>query len=339
MKNFIKKNWKSAVKGIAFVLIFIMLFSYVQDIFELKGSCYGKYECYQREEKNSIDAIYLGNSRVNRSLNPLIIDEIAGIRSFNMGVQGLRAPHVYYRLLDALKTQKPKLVVIESSVCNPSKESLEESYIQRTFLSLPFSPLKVKGAIDLGKDLNMTAEVMFPLLRFHGRFREIDTIDYIYNMDVNPAYPYDAQVSEEIMNVSRGYQPYPTDKVLKDNGKHIFDKDFSGITDVTAPDEEAEKYFRKFVETAEEAGAQVLIISIPSADKGSTADKTIPILNYFRQVYADDPSVNFLDFNVLYDELDFGYSDMHNVGHVNRTGSRKISTYLGQFIRDNYSLK
>lgn len=337
MKEFIGKNWKAVAKAVVFVLIFIILFSNIQDIFELKGSCYGKYQCYNNEEDGTIDILYFGNSRVNRALNPVIIDEITGVNSFNYGIQGLRAPHVYYRLMDALKTQSPKLVVLESSVYLPSKESLEESYIQRTFLSLPFSAFKVKGALDLGQDATMVAEIILPLLRFHGRFREIDTVDFIYNMDVHPDYPYEAQISEEVMNESRGYQPYSSDKILKDDGKHYFEKDYSGITDVFTPEPETDRYFRMMVDEAKKAGAEVLILSLPSTEKTGNATQTVPIMNYLHSVYDGDSSVKFLDINTKYSELQFNYSDMHNTGHVNRTGCRKISNYVGEFISENYS--
>ena len=336
MKAFFVKYWKSILSPIAFVLIFFILFSYIQDIFELKGACYGKYKYYNKEEKNSLDVIYFGNSRTNRGINPLVVDEIAGCYSYNLGIQGLRANHVYYRLIDALKTQKPKLVVLETSMYMPSKEKNEESYVQRTLLSLPFSFFKVKAAMEMGTDDQMKAELIMPLLRFHGRFREIDSVDFLYIMNLNPDIPYDLQISEEIMAESRGYMPYQNDAVLKDDGKGYFDKDYASITEMTVPDKDADYYFQEMIRICEENGAKVLIISIPSMEKNETAKETVPIMNYLKQVYKDDPNVDYLDICTSMKEIGLDYDNFHNKGHLNRSGAQKISEFIGTYLKNNY---
>ncbi len=336
MKDFVKRYYKSTLKTIAFVLIFLIMFFYIQDIFELKGSGYGKYSTYHTEEENSLDVIFFGNSRCNRAINPLVIDDIAGTYSFNYGIQGLRANHVYYRFLDAFKTQKPKLVVIESSIYLPSKEVNESSYLHRTLVSLPTSLFKIKAAMELGDSYSMKLELMLPLLRFHSRFREIESVDYIYNMDIHPDYPYDNQSSEEVLKTHRGYTPYPTDKTIdKDKGKY-FTKDYSSITEIGVPDPEADDYFKKMVNIAKENGCKVLVLSIPSAEKNATAKFTTPINNYLREFYADDPDVQVLDLSVIMQEIGLSYKNYHNEGHVNRSGAKLISNYVGEYIKENY---
>ncbi len=336
MKAFLSKYLKSIVAPIVFVSIFLILFSYVQDIFELKGACYGKYKYYNQEDDDSIDVIYFGNSRTNRGINPLVVDEIAGCYSYNLGIQGLRANHVYYRLLDAFKTQSPKLVVLETSMYMPSKEKNEESYIQRTLMSLPFSPFKVKAAMELGSDDATRAELIMPLLRFHNRFREIESVDFLYIMDLHPDIPYDLQSSEEIMANSRGYMPYTTDNILEDDGKGYFDKDYASITDVTVPDPGADYYFQEMIRISEEHGAKVLIISIPSMEKNETAKDTVPIMNYLKEVYKDDPNVGYLDICTNMKEIGLDYNNFHNKGHLNRSGAQKISEFIGEYLRENY---
>lgn len=339
MKQFFAKYWKFALECIAFILIFCFLLTYVQNIFEPKKECYGKYESYNSEKKNSMDIVYFGNSRVNRGINPLVVDDITGYYSFNYGIQGLRANHIYFRLLDALKTQTPKLVVIDAALYLPSKESLEEAYIHRTLISLPISLFKVQAALELGVDEDMKKELIFPLLRFHSRYREIDVIDFKYVMNLNDAYDYDNKVSEDTMESSRGYMPYPTEKKVKDNGKKYFDKDYSKITDIAEVDPVADDYFKKMIAEAEAMGAQVLITSIPSMESAGNAKKTVPIMNYLKETYKNDSNVKFLDFSLVLNEVGLGYETFHNEGHLNRVGAQRLSEYLGNFIKENYNLR
>ena len=336
MKDFVKKYWKSALKSVAFVVIFILLFSYIQDIFELKGQGYGKYRCFSWEEKNSLDVIFFGNSRTNRGVNPVVVDEIAGTRSFNYGLQGLRANQVYYRVVDAFKTQSPKLIVLESSICVSASASLEESYAHRALVSLPMSVNKVEAALDLGSDDKAKAELILPLLRFHTRFREIESVDFRYIMDIHD-YPYTNQPAEEVMEVSRGYTPYETDLALEDDGKGFFDKDYTKITKVKAPNENLEYYFKKIVDLAKEHGAKVLILSIPSMDKKETPKDIIPLTNYLRQLYADDENVMFLDATLDMKSYGLGYDCFHNVGHLNRLGAKRLSGFIGEYLKENYT--
>ena len=337
MKEFIKKYWKGTLKTVLFVGIFLILFSYVQDIFELKGQGYGKYRCFNWEERNAVNVIFFGNSRTNRGVNPVVVDEIAGTRSFNYGLQGLRANQVYYRVVDAFKTQSPKLIVLESSICVSASARLEESYAQRALVSLPLSVNKVEAALDLGENDKKKAELILPLLRFHMRYRELEAVDFRYIMDINSEYPYMNQPAEEVMEVSRGYTPYETDMSLEDDGKGFFDKDYSKITKVKAPDEKLERYFKMIVDYAEEHGAKVLILSIPSMDKKETPKDIIPLTNYLRLLYADNENVAFLDASVCMKDYGLSYDCYHNTGHLNRLGAKKLSEFIGQFLRDNYS--
>ena len=339
MKEFVKKYWKNVVACIAFVTIFFLLFSHVQNVFELKEGCYGKYDDYNNMEKNSINVMFYGNSRTNRGLNPVIIDEISGTTSYNYGIQGLRASNMYFRFIDTLTTQNPQLIVLETSMYIPAKEHLMESHIQRTVQSLPFSLLKIKAALEMGFDDKMKAELIMPLLRFHGRFREIDSVDFAYMMDLNPDFPYEGQYPDEVMAESRGYMPYSVNREWEDNGKKYFTKDYSKITDIAEPDETQDKYFKEMVRIAEEHGAKVLLLSIPSFVSNETPKETIPLMNYLRDFYKDDPNVQCLDICTMIKDLGLGFSDYQNSGHLNLSGCRKLSEYIGNYIKENYSFK
>lgn len=338
MKEEKKGLFKSVIKGTAFILIFVLLFFYIQDIFELKGSCYGKYTCYENQEEESINVFYFGNSRCNRAINPMVIDEIAGTVSFNYGIQGLRAKHVYFRYLDALRNQAPKLVVLETSTFLPSKEANEESYQQRTVLPLPTSLFKFETAWELGSDFKERMQLFLPFLRFHARYRDIAAVDYIYIRDINPDFAYENQSSEETMMESRGYMPYPKDKKLKDDGNNYFGQSYSGITEIGVPDPECDEYFRKTVELAKQNGSQVLLLSIPSLEENATAVNTVPITNYLKELYKDDPDVKILDLNLVLSDVGLNYDNYHNAGHVNRSGAQLISEYVGNYVKENYDI-
>lgn len=338
MKTFLQKTYKPFLKSVAFILAFVLTFSYVQEIFKLKGSQYGKYEYYSEEEENSMDIIYFGNSRCNRGIDPLIIDEVNGTYSYNMGIQGLRAKHVYIRMKDALSTQTPKLVVIETAIFTPSgSKKLEESYQQRALLPLPTSMFKLDAAIELGEDASKAVDLFLPLLRFHSRYEEVDSVDFLYLMDLNDEIDYEGRYTEESIIEHRGYSLYPNDSKLKKSYHKYCNIDYAAVTNVGSLDKETEEYLEKIVDLCKGIGAEILFLSIPAVDKDSNYETMMPINNYIREKYKDDSSINMLDTHLYYNDIGLDYMYYQNSNHLNRDGAVLFSNFFAQYLKDNYS--
>ena len=337
MKAFLLKYYRPFLKTVAFVLIFVLLFSYVQDIFGLKGSGYGKYTYYNRETENTVDVIYFGNSRCNRAFDPLVVDDIAGTYSYNLGIQGLRAKHVYIRMQDAFKTQTPGLVIIETGIfTSGASATLEEQYNHRTLVSLPTSVFKLKAAVELAETKEKAVELFLPLLRFHSRYKEIGSVDFIYNRSINDEYDYENRSSEEVMQTHRGYTSYPTNKKLKDSYHSVFTKDYSTITELAELDEETVEYLDRMVELCRSIDAQILFVSVPAVAKSAGATLTVPISNYLADRYAADEDIAVLDMYLNYAEIGLDYMYFQNTSHLNVSGAQLVSTYMGEYIAEHY---
>lgn len=340
MKTLLTKYYKPVLKTIAFVLIFVLLFSYVQNIFGLKGSGYGKYTYYNNEKEQSMNVLFFGNSRCNRAFDPLIIDDIAGTTSYNLGIQGLRAKHVYIRMLDAFKTQTPKLVVIETGIFTTgASATLEEQYNHRTLVSLPTSLFKLKAAFELTEDMDKAVELFMPLLRFHSRYKEIGSVDFIYDRKIDDSFDYENRSSEEVMMSHRGYTSYPTNKKLKESYHSIFTKDYYEITETAVFDDETEEYLNKIVELCRSIGAEILFVSVPAVAKSDGASLTVPISNYIEEKYSDDADIRVLDMYVCHRAIGLDYMYFQNTNHLNVQGAQLVSSYMGNFIADNYNLQ
>lgn len=344
MKEFIKKTYKPFIKSVAFITIFILLFLHVQEVFKLKGSGYGKYTYFSEEEDNSMDIMFFGNSRMNRGVDPLIIDDINQTLSYNMGIQGLRSNHVYIRMKNAFMTQTPKLTVIETGILTPaSSDKLEEQYSQRTLLSLPTSLFKLESAVELASDAkgvstaNRALELFLPLIRFHARYEEIDSVDYLYCMDLNDDFEYENRYSEEVMMSHRGYTAYPTQKQLKDSYSKYKKKKYAEVTDVATLDAQTEEYLDKMVELCRSIGSEILFLSIPAFDKDANYKVTIPITNYLSEKYKNDEDIHILDTNLHYNDVGYDYFYFQNTSHLNEDGAKLLSNYLGAYIKENYS--
>ena len=56
--------------------------------------------------------------------------------------------------------------------------------------------------------------------------------------------------------------------------------------------------------------------------------------------YIASKGYDYLNMNNVLDELNLDYStDFYNSKHVNIAGAKKVTTYLAQYIEDNYGLQ
>lgn len=347
MKEFLKSHIKPFLQGLAFFLIFILIFLHVQNVFNLKGSGYTKYMYFEDEQENTIDVMYFGNSRCNRGVDPTVVDGIAGTYSYNMGIQGLRANHVYVRMQDALKTQSPKLIAIEISTFLPaSNQTLEESYGHRTLMSMPMNLDRVFYSYDLARVIagdkkdkaDRAIEYFLPLLRFHSRYSELSAGDFVYNTPLTSDFDYDEKEADACILERRGYTIYTTDKQLEQTTEEsYFNQDFSEIDDVAELDGLSFEYLEKIVAFARENGCELLFFSLPALSAKKSGTATIPIMNYLRACYGEDSDVKFLDAHDYIKKIGLDYQYYQNKEHLNRFGAEKFSKFLGEYIKENYN--
>ena len=81
---------------------------------------------------------------------------------------------------------------------------------------------------------------------------------------------------------------------------------------------------------------QLLFVSVPfKAQMGISSIEQVKINNYLRKHYVNGSTVRMLDMNRCWEELDFGYGDLYNAGHVNSYGADKVTACLLAYLREN----
>ena len=104
------KNW---LRGISFILIGCILFSFLTEVLQNKSPVTQKgIAGYYCEKENTLDFIFVGNSVTYSAINPAILWEEYGITSYNFAVSEQNIPISYYYIEEALKKQQPKAIVL-----------------------------------------------------------------------------------------------------------------------------------------------------------------------------------------------------------------------------------
>ena len=105
---------KNIVKSICFTLIAVLLFGNFIKIFRFKyGDGIYPLDIFYEQEENSIDVMFFGSSHIFENVNTGVLWDEHGIAAFNLcgSIQPLW--NTYYYIKEALKTQSPKLIVVD----------------------------------------------------------------------------------------------------------------------------------------------------------------------------------------------------------------------------------
>lgn len=312
---------KNCLKAICFILIGVLILSFITRLFVLKDSDFDKYEVFNQLEKNSIDICYTGASRPDTSIIPQIIDDYNGCESFNYSVTGMRIEHLYYRMKDMLKTQKPSLLVIDTASINPVFEWHIEIVTRWAFDCLPLSYNKVNAINNLINVADRPA-YYFNIIKYHDRVWEIQKEDW-----KKAAHLY----------------TYPSTKGYKNLGNKSLERiddyflnDYSSITEQKEINESQKIYMDKIVTLAKENNISLLLITLPFINSmGMSAEENVKINNYLIKRYENE-DIEFLDMNKMYTELGMDYQYFCDESHTNDQGAKVISNYLAKYIKKHY---
>lgn len=297
-------------------------------VFLLKDENYYNYYNYTKQEKDSIDVLILGSSHsINglgaSELDRLLLEKNISVKTFNMSVTGLRFEMMPYRLKEALKTQSPKLLIVETFSAVPIQYSDEDVARRYAFDYMPLTLEKwdyINTYIPENKN-----SYLFPLLRYHSRWQELTKEDfYIFNS---------AKMAEKCRE--NGLIAHTAD-VECDKTDAYFEKDFSGITEEESLDPVVEQALKDLLQVAKNNQTKVLFISLPyKVQMGYDSEKLVRNNNYIRTNFCDETRF-ILDLNKCYADLQWSYHDMQDEGHMNASGREKIMPVLADFIAENY---
>ena len=105
---------KSVVRIICFLLILVLCLGYANSVFKVKygDGIYDVTKFYELED-NTVDVLFLGSSHAFEDFNTGTLWDEYGMSSFILAGSVQPMWNTYFYLKEALKTQTPKLIVLE----------------------------------------------------------------------------------------------------------------------------------------------------------------------------------------------------------------------------------
>ncbi len=299
------------------------VFLKVNNLVERKDSV-EKYAAFF-EEENDFDVLFFGTSHVMNGIYPMELWEDYGIVSYNFGGNGNEIPTSYWLMLNALDYTDPEVVVLDCYfLSSNNKASVDYSYLHQSFDAFPLSQTKIDAINDLLDDPyielemeenteadtseeRLASNMLFNFSLYHSRWEELLEEDFY------PDYSLEKGAETRIDVVKSSFVRSSTEDRL--------------TTDTVA-----QEYLRMFIEACQERGIEVLLTYLPFPAYGYEQLESNNVYDVAEEYGVE--YINFLDLDLIEYKTDMYDED----SHLNPSGARKVTDYLGQYLIEHYDL-
>ena len=308
------RKLKLFIKLIIFICLFVLLLSVFNNVLKRKIAYTRMYDFSKQEE--NFDVLFFGSSHVYDGIYPMDLWNDYGIVSYNLGNNRERMIGTYYNMRMALRETKPKLAVIDTYLLHVTDKVQEghEDALHEIFDGYEISDVKWEAIKELlGEDNLLENELgyLFPFTTYHARWNELTKDDFKFN----PSTEKGAKIKIGIA------EPRET-------------LDYNSVPKYSGEENINMQYLRKTIEYLQSQGVEVLVTTLPYP----ASSETLPVIKYAEDI-CKDYNVRYLNFlQENNTDIDFDIDMYDETSHLNVSGARKITNYLGQFIRRYYNI-
>ncbi|MEY8326741.1 hypothetical protein AALB47_22970 [Lachnospiraceae bacterium 54-11] len=300
-----KRNLKIVVGCLITMGLFFFILNCTDALLERKAGVKKNEDFFQQE--GNYDVLFMGTSHVLNSIFPMELWNDYGIVSYNFGGHGNEMATTYWVMMNALDYTKPKLMVIDCMMLSSNEKLCGDfDYVHLSFDAFPLSKNKILAVDDLWGNSAKKWDLLWDFTVYHNRWSDLTREDF-------EAVPSLEKGAESRIGVA---VPASIGRIEQ---SRVIEKETVG-----------EEYLRKMIEECQKRGIGVLLTYLPfpaNAEEQLEAEMVYDIAEEYGVGY-----INFLEMNVVNYQTDC----FDAVSHLNPSGAKKVTDYLGEYISANY---
>ena len=287
------------------------------------------------KKQQEIDMVFIGSSHVIYGVNPDIVDERLGVKSFNLGSGAQSMTATYYLLKEVFEKHSPEFVFIDVYWNRLVDRDSMGTIIP--FITMPFSVNKLDYLIN-GFESNYYLSAVFPGVLYP---RMLMPSNLMTNLKAKFSYDYRNNIyivpktgaNEGLTYISKGHHTRYSSITPGNVGKpslYVYDEPQLKF------DEESIEHFGKIVELCRKNGAQPVAFVTP-VTLAALMEATDDYAAYTTQIeeIVSRSGVEYFDFNLsqpdFFETLDWYYAD-HT--HLCNIGAEAFTSAFAEFIAD-----
>lgn len=307
------KTKQHLLRGLSFLVLAVLLLSGLSWLLRDRQTT---LSCLYSEEDNSLDLLLVGSSHVNSGYIPSLLWQENGISACNVYSWSQPMWVSYHHIKEALKTQQPKMIVLELFGMTYGHSSIMPEEIDRTSYQNSFNIdpslnwlQMIRTAETCGLDLR-PYEDFLNLPRYHTRWKQpsLSMLTYNPHKDPDPLKGYGFLLTA-VPQQKPEIAPQPA----------------------LTPYEYCVEYLEKIVALCEKEGIRLVFTITPyvynEAEQG--------IFQWISE-YAQNHNIPLLNYNGPDGErigIDYA-TDLSDWGHLNYSGAQKVTMDLCRFLQD-----
>lgn len=304
------KKKKKIINVIIFLLILSICIGAIYNVTKLKYSYQKMRDFFIQKE--DFDVLFFGSSHVLNGIVPMELWENYGLVSYNMGIPEEYMPLTYYNMLLSLEKTNLKLIVIDTYMINYDEKMSNPMMPHKTLDAYPLSYKKYLAVKDLFNNndlLNREVQYLFNFSIYHTRWNELTEEDF--------------KDTHEYIKGAR------TNAIINDCEKLTY---FDSINVYDKKETTGMIYLRKIIEYCQNNNIEVLLTYLPARANPTS----ISISKYVKNI-ANEYNINYINFLNM-DLVDNNIDFFDEWAHLNPSGGRKVTNYLGKYIVENYNI-
>lgn len=312
----LKKMLKSALCIAVTLCLTAGAVQYVGTLLDPKWSAgsINAIKAFHMMDEDSIDVIIYGSSHAWKGCDPMIMYQDYGLAAYNYGCNWQAINTTLLFLQDSLRTQKPKVVCIETfHVAVIEEDTNMDGQIYYTRAISTFDGKKEYLKQCFGDDLERYVSYYVPIVMFHDNWNVIDGENF-----------FQLPNAEHYVS-TMGYESGGTrteEVVLSDN---------STFNQMEIP-ESSIAILDKMIKVCEENGVNVIFYTAPYEGEYEYSEAM--------ENYADEHGCVYLDLFDYIDEIGINaQTDFQDFAHLNDSGAAKVADFLGEYITSHYDVR
>ncbi|WP_405374979.1 SGNH/GDSL hydrolase family protein [Pseudobutyrivibrio sp.] len=277
----------------------------------LEGAMIGEYY----DDPTDHNVVFIGDCELYENISPVYLWENFGINSYIRGSAQQLIWQSYYLAEETVEREHPDVIVF-NVLSMKYNTPQNEAYNRMTLDGMKWSSSKVDSIKASMTEEESMIEYMFPLLRYHSRWSDLNADDfkYLFRRDKVTFNGYYMRVDEK-----------PADDNIP-KGRPIIDYQFGDT---------AYQYLDKLTKLCKDNDIELILVKAPSL-----FPYWYPQWDKQMEDYAaanDLTYINFLDYQ---DSIGLDWDkDTYDGGlHLNLSGAEKLSEYFGQILSNDFNV-
>lgn len=279
---------------------------------------------FYEQDKDTVDVVYFGSSATQRGFVVPIAFHDEGVAAYSIACGSQPFILTKYLIEESLKTQTPKVFIVELRGACKGPEDLWDVAVRRVVDNMNFSSTKrdaIQKVMDYSEDYDNGIDetglsYYFTLFKYHSRWNPSLQPKYLTNVDYYKGYTLDWGVCFRCREIS----------------PKVYDE--KNIIPIAPETEKALNELLDYCDTLENSKVLFVVSPYEASLKGMGK------INYSKNI-VESRGYEVLNFISQEAREDLGLNDKtcyYNREHLNYHGSLKYTKYISEYVKENYSV-